>query len=272
MSYNQINSAQKLSEIGSQIQTLLKSQGVSSYDIEKLRQEYAYWQAQTQNTRTENSDQSLSNGGTEESQNQPSGILRNISDGLKSFGKSVVGGLKRLGKNIKDCFVSQLQSPANPNEAPGLNANCGPTSLLMALKMFGKIDGGPQDASSEIKDIREKMGGGKDPNKWTDTGQIAQGAQAFGVNATSESGKGIEDVKKALQNNELAIVRVNPAAIGSGPDTSHFVLVTGINGDQVTLGDPIRQSPTTVSTAELAEAMKERGGNIVELSQNKQDV
>lgn len=188
----------------------------------------------------------------------------------KSVGNAVVDGLQKIGKGISDAanwFVSQMGGNSNSNEdfANDKNGNCGPTSLLMVARMFGAMGGGAADADNQIEQVRGMMGGGSDESKWTNCDQLVQGAQAMGLSASSSDKNNSDSVAKALEGGNKVIVNVNPKDYG-GPDTGHFAVVTAINGDNVTLYDPAKQQPITISKSQLDAAMNSRGGYMVSVS------
>lgn len=217
----------------------------------------------------------LSNSGyTPSSSGGGGGAAASTAEEPKSFlgqiGDAVSGGLQKIGKAISDgadWFVSQLKGNSNTNEdtPDAQNSNCGPTSLLMVGRMLGAMGGGSADADNQIEQVRGMMGADSDETKWTDTNQLVQGAQAMGLHASASSGKNSEDVVKALQGGGKVIVNVNPSGYG-GPDTGHFAVVTAINGDQVTLYDPAKQAPITISRSQLDAAMSSKGGHMVSVS------
>lgn len=198
-------------------------------------------------------------------------ILDDIGSIGKSIGNALTDGLQKIGKGISDganWFVSQLKGDSNSNEdcSNEKNSNCGPTSLLMVARMFGAMGGGSADADGEIEQIRKMMGADSDESKWTDTNQIVQGAQAMGLSAQSSGKNDANSVEKELSNGKKVIVNVDPAGYSGGPSSGHFAVVTAINGDQVTLYDPAKQAPITISKSQLTDSMNARGGFMVSIS------
>ncbi len=182
-----------------------------------------------------------------------------ITSGLESIGKAVQNGLGKAGEALGkagDWFISQIKGPKNPNEdATALNGNCGPTCLAMILAKHGLVD--TSDTNGLIDDVRKNMGGGEDEEgkkSWTNPSQIAQGAQQYGLDATSSSGKNVEDIEKALGDGKDVIALIRP----NGPDSGHFVVVKGIEGNTVQLADPSKQEFTSISLEEFKQ--KFQGG------------
>ena len=73
------------------------------------------------------------------------------------------------------------------------------------------------------------------------------------------------DIEKALKSGKEIIAHVNPKEYG-GADANHFVVVQSINSKTVTLFDPAKQQPITISREQFDKALSNHGGFAVEIS------
>jgi len=134
-------------------------------------------------------------------------------------------------------FITQDRSATyNPTQPPGTNANCGPTSLAMAVKAFHKVPNGldtPAKAHDLIQYVRKAMTGEVDEQSWTYPTQVERGAEQLGLHAGLVFGS--RAVVEALaQPGRLVVVNVNPTPayvdqLSMPYDGGHFALVTGVH-------------------------------------------
>ncbi|MBI1857654.1 MAG: C39 family peptidase [Candidatus Melainabacteria bacterium] len=174
-----------------------------------------------------------------------------------------------ISGDVPSTFVSQKPSSStNTNEDSGSdNANCGPTTLLMIARMFGKEGGGATEADDQIEQMRGLMGATSDEGSDTNVDQLAEGAQKMGLDAEVDQG-GVEEIEEALNQGKKVIVNVNPKEYG-GEDVAHFAVVTSIDGDTVTLFDPLEQKPITINKSELQSAMSEQENYMVKIGKKQ---
>jgi LysM repeat protein len=169
------------------------------------------------------------------------------------------------GSSITDpngYFMTQFYDPKwNPN-GPSASLNCGPTSLAMALKHFGKTlnEADSQNAEHLIESTRIAMTGSND-NTITTYDQIQHGAQICGLTAGAVNG--LEGVRGALDQGKMVIAGGNPESIGaygnnlSSSDYSHYngdhvILIVGRKGASYIINDPLsRIGSITVSQSEI---------------------
>ncbi len=169
------------------------------------------------------------------------------------------------GSSITDpngYFMTQFYDPKwNPN-GPSASLNCGPTSLAMALKHFGKTlnEGDSHNSEHLIESSRFAMTGSND-NTITTYDQIQHGAQVEGLSA--EAVNGLEGVREALDQGKMVIAGGNPESIGaygnnlSSSDYSHYngdhvILIVGRKGNSYIINDPLsRIGSITVSESEI---------------------
>lgn len=164
-----------------------------------------------------------------------------------------------LPASAESYFITQYTHPRwNPEPIPLNNANCGPTSLAMVLKAFGKVD--VASADQLIRQIRLEMTGRDDVMSWTYPSQFPRAAARFGLQAQIVRG-GADAILGALsQPGRLAIVNVNPTPAYSSQlahpvNGGHFAVVTQTSGDQVSLNDPLADGPITITRQQLATAL-----------------
>lgn len=167
---------------------------------------------------------------------------------------------KVLG-NPNDYFFTQFRNPKfNPN-GPGRSNNCGPASLAMAVKAFGKADGDPE---ALIQKTRVAMTGRNDKSDLTDNGEVLRGAKASGLNGEIISG--MNKLDRDLAEGKMIVALGNPSIYGrrlSAAEYSHYnglhyILVAGTtageNGEQrYVVNDPLsRKGTITISRNEMS--------------------
>ena len=160
-------------------------------------------------------------------------------------------------------FITQYVHPRyHPQPALPDNANCGPTSLDMAIKAFGKV---PRRLASDpeelIESVRYAMTGKRDPLSWTYPSQFAAAARAYGLDSEVVR-SGVEGIRAELQMpGRMVVANVNPSPayvdqLAEPFDGGHFTLVTGFDGRRFQLNDPMAPGPITVSKEQLATALE----------------
>lgn len=155
-------------------------------------------------------------------------------------------------------FLTQYDSPYNPDAGSLYSANCGPASLAMVLRALGVApQGGPQTL---ITDARIAMTGSADTGSWTYPDQIAQAAPGFGLRAREVHG--LAAVRRAVSRpGHYVILNLNPGPAYASKlavpfDGGHFAVVVGFEGPEAILDDPMAKAPALeVSTAKLEEAL-----------------
>lgn len=179
-------------------------------------------------------------------------------------------------------FISQVKSNKfNTHEDNG-SGNCGPTSLTMIAKAFGKVHGGPGRMDAAIEHTRrDLMGAGTNEDYGTGIGQLKHGAKGYGLKTKLQTGHG-ESVKRRLDDTIDHIkanlgkghpVIVHGVMIRSEHDTrsskygdgGHYFVVTAIEKNKAGkwvahLNDPNwPDGPRTVPLTRLRESIRRRG-------------
>lgn len=156
-------------------------------------------------------------------------------------------------------FITQYTHPRwHPETTPLYNANCGPTSLAMVLKAFGKVEA--PSVNQLVRMIRIEMTGQDDEQSWTYPAQFPGAAARFGLKSQIVRGGADAILEAVAQPGRLAIVNVNPTPAYSSQlahpvDGGHFAVVTRAEGDLVTLNDPLADGPITITRKQLARAL-----------------
>lgn len=150
----------------------------------------------------------------------------------------------------------------NPDEAPVNNANCGPASLAMALRAFGRAPRGLSDsrhAAALIRYVRKVMTGDADERAWTYPSQVAHGARQMGLK--SREIFTLPRILEAMATpGRMMVVNLNPTPAYANLlvmpyNGGHFALLTGVVGDRATLADPLAEHPITIGVQQLAKAL-----------------
>ena len=166
-------------------------------------------------------------------------------------------------------FITQYYHKRyNPAQARVNNANCGPTSLAMALRAFGTTPNG-LDAADEsvelVRTVRKAMTGKLDENTWTYPVQVRDGARKLGLN--SRIVFSFEAIKEAMsQPGRLMVINVNPSPAYADKlvfpyNGGHFALLTRIVGDKAYVSDPLAKGPIVISLDQLKTALTTPLGN-----------
>lgn len=156
-------------------------------------------------------------------------------------------------------FITQYTHPRwNPETTPFNNANCGPTSLAMVLKAFGKTDAA--SVKQLVRQIRLEMTGIDDDQSWTYPAQFPRAAARYGLQSRIVRG-GADAILQAMSRpGTLAIVNVNPTPAYSSQlahpvNGGHFAVVTKAEGNRISLNDPLADGPITITRDQLATAL-----------------
>ncbi|MNK71510.1 Peptidase C39 family protein [compost metagenome] len=156
-------------------------------------------------------------------------------------------------------FITQYTHPRwHPEATPLYNANCGPTSLAMVLKAFGKVES--ESVNQLVRQVRFEMTGHDDDQSWTYPAQFPHAAARFGIQSQIVRG-GAEAILQAMARpGSLAIVNVNPTPAYSSQlahpvNGGHFAVVTRAEGNRITLNDPLADGPITITRDQLATAL-----------------
>ncbi|HEY9854827.1 MAG TPA: C39 family peptidase [Stenomitos sp.] len=188
------------------------------------------------------------------------------------LGRDVFVASPRPTLDPNSFFISQVRTDRwNPNANSG-NTNCGPASLAMALKAVGLMPPGLQNPANPeewIDQTRMAMEGDANDFKLTSDDDVLRGALASGAKA--EKVYDLSGVEQAVRQGKLVVLAGNPVAYENRFtddqyakfNGGHFILVTGIQGDRVTINDPQSKAGSlTISRAELAAYMAFKDWNV----------
>ncbi|HEY9898250.1 MAG TPA: C39 family peptidase [Pantanalinema sp.] len=159
-------------------------------------------------------------------------------------------------------FITQYTHPVyHPEPTPLENANCGPTSLAMAITAYGKVPYSYQGSRDKLIDaVRLAMTGQNDIGTWTYPAQFPDAAKRFGL-ATQMVHGGADGVLRQLAvPGRMVIVNVNPTPayaeqLAHPFNGGHFALVTGFDGERIHLNDPLAATPVTITRKQLELAL-----------------
>ena len=160
-------------------------------------------------------------------------------------------------------FITQYYHKRfNPTQARGNNANCGPTSLAMALRAFGTAPAhldGAGSAYELIKSVRKAMTGRVNENDWTYPVQVRDGARKLGLN--SKIVFTLAGIKRAMAvPGRMMVVNINPSPAYADKlvtpyNGGHFALLTRIEGNRAYLNDPLASGPIVLTLEQLETAL-----------------
>jgi hypothetical protein len=159
----------------------------------------------------------------------------------------------------QDFYVTQYPSPYNPQETTANNANCGPTSLMMA---FEKLDNQivPTDSRAvSIQQIRQQMTGENNCHNWTYPAQVLSAAQARGYQAKMVFE--LEQIKTEMAKHPgaVSVLNLNPkpykGALSIPYEGGHFALLYAIDNQQAVVNDPLAKTPLLLSNQQLQTAL-----------------
>jgi hypothetical protein len=178
------------------------------------------------------------------------------------LGEPHAGPIERAVARAEGVFITQFRHARwNPAQVRSENANCGPASLAMALKAYGRV---PKDVRGLGPDrliarVRRSMTGEQDDETWTYPVQVLLAAPRFGLQAEYVFGLG--EIQQAMRlPGRLVVLNLNPTpayvkSLTKPYDGGHFALLMAIEGNRATLCDPLAEAPLTISLAQLAEAL-----------------
>jgi hypothetical protein len=151
-------------------------------------------------------------------------------------------------------FVTQVQDARyHPAATVPANANCGPTSLAMAIAVLGKAPVDFRDHPERlVRSLRFDMTGDRDERTWTFPYQFPGAARRHGLGArlvTGGLGKVIEELARP---GHVMVLNVNPTPayadlLRTPLDGGHFVLATGRTERGLQVLDPLAQGPLELS-------------------------
>ena len=172
------------------------------------------------------------------------------------------------GANVdpKNHMISQNLGFTNPNEKyDGFNGNCGITSLLMAARIFGVIDGNTENAADQIIALRDFIG--VDAYEGSTLRELSQAGKVLGLDATTTIGN-LDYLKEQLTNGAKVILGVDPSKYAPAFSGGHAFLVTGFDVDRnvFIINDPGFQHSIRISAKALEAAMKPFGNEMLVLN------
>jgi hypothetical protein len=175
------------------------------------------------------------------------------------------------GKNPNSVHVSQVRSKFNTNAASG-NRDCGPASVVVALRMLGLSVPGAKggDAQQAINRVRELGNAGSNGSSTTNF-QLERALTAAGASVSEISS--IDEVKAAVTSGKPVVLNGNPANPGAYGkrfaggkmipyNGAHWIAVTGYDhaSGKFIINDPLSKAGAVkVSRSELAAYL---GGSI----------
>lgn len=183
--------------------------------------------------------------------------------GVYTLAASASSPIEQALSQSDSYFITQYHHVRyNPEQSSANNANCGPTSLAMALKAFGREPSDLADADHArdlILYVRQVMTGTRDESTWTYPSQVQDGARRMGLNA--EVVFTLDAIEKVMAvPGRLMVVNVNPSPAYADQlvypyDGGHFALLTAIKGNKAYLNDPLANGPITLSLSQLETAL-----------------
>jgi hypothetical protein len=159
-------------------------------------------------------------------------------------------------------YISQYGSRFNTNEdVPGYdNGNCGPTSLTMVAKAFGKINPNAAQADAAIEESRRRMGDGMNERSGTSIAGIARGAKSYGLSANVSFNANTRTIAAELAKGRLVIVHGTVIKDDGRTYGGHYYVVTKIEGGKAYLNDPAYPSgPRVIPASILDKSINTRG-------------
>lgn len=180
-----------------------------------------------------------------------------------SGGGAMLAGLSPIEDALRRAdayFITQYRHRRyNPNQPNGNNANCGPTSLAMALRGFGLAADGAEQSRELIKKVRLAMTGVLDEGAWTYPFQVRDGARKLGLR--SRTVFTLAEIKKAMAvPGRMVVLNLNPAPayvdrLALPYNGGHFALLTRIEGNRAFISDPLADGPIEISLGQLETAL-----------------
>lgn len=159
-------------------------------------------------------------------------------------------------------FITQYTHPVyHPEITPLENANCGPTSLAMAITAYGKVPSAYQASRDKlIEAVRVALTGQNNIGTWTYPAQFPYAAKQFGLNSQMIRGGADGVIQQLAVPGRMVIVNVNPTPAYADQlehpfNGGHFALATSFDGERIHLNDPLAASPVTISRKQLEVAL-----------------
>lgn len=157
-------------------------------------------------------------------------------------------------------FISQFSSRYNTNEDTPGNGNCGPTSLTMVAKAFGKINPTAGQADAAIEESRRRMGDSRNEHDGTSVEGIARGARSYGLDAKVSWNANSNTIANEIANGRAVIVHGVYIRRDGSYGGGHYYVVTAIKDGKAYLNDPAySDGPRVVSVDTLMTSIKKRG-------------
>ncbi|MBN9414178.1 MAG: C39 family peptidase [Candidatus Eremiobacteraeota bacterium] len=133
-------------------------------------------------------------------------------------------------------FISQSRSSSNPTGSID-NSNCGPASLAMAARAFGKwpLEIAENDYPSMMTWIRRAMGHKTDEMQGTNTPWLTKAADKLGL--PNQLFLKFDELPGHLARGQLVVIAGYMKDLNM-PGDSHAMLVVGQRGDDFLVNDP----------------------------------
>lgn len=194
--------------------------------------------------------------------------VRSVATGAKRVGTELWAGVR----NPRQVHVTQVPSKFNPNPAAG-NRDCGPASVVMALRLVGASIPGIAATAAPQKLINRVrvLAGNADSTNSTSNRELEQALSAAGT-ATTEL-TSADQVKQQVLAGHPVILNGNPRNPGAyGPtftatqmtpyDGAHWIVVSGFDKStgEFLINDPLSKVGVVKVTAAQLEAY--RGGSM----------
>ncbi|MNR86275.1 Spore cortex-lytic enzyme precursor [compost metagenome] len=177
--------------------------------------------------------------------------------GIKVEGTVAVGALH---ERRESWFISQFSSRYNTNEDTPGNGNCGPTSLTMVAKAFGKINPTAGQADAAIEESRRRMGDSRNEHDGTSVEGIARGARSYGLDAKVSWNANSSTIANEIAKGRAVIVHGVYIRQDGSYGGGHYYVVTAIKDGKAYLNDPAYSGgPRVVSVDTLMTSLKKRG-------------
>lgn len=177
---------------------------------------------------------------------------------------SRAAGAEKPAEAFPKAFITQYPNPRfNPEVKTADNANCGPTSLAMALTALGRAPAGyegPARAQDLVRKVRFMMTGEIDETAWTYPYQVQVAARNAGLEAVMVHGFAAL-AQEMAKPGRVAVININPHPVYDRRlaipfDGGHFAFVPALGAGGAIVHDPLASGPIRLSAAELKRAME----------------
>lgn len=162
-------------------------------------------------------------------------------------------------------FLTQFVSSWNPDGPTTSNENCGPTSVAMAVRAFGKVPSGMDPHETLVNAVRQAATGNTDITQGTSCAELAKAAQDFGLTTSSLNPGDMAGLDSALASGKMVIASGDPIAYeralgltgadygnNARYDGSHYILVMGKSADgNYIVDDPLSRKGSLSLTPSL---------------------